>query len=532
MSDNGGNEFGKTVATETPAVNKQRTKTMPNDPLIGKVVDGRYQIESVLGEGGMGIVYRSVHTTLGKHLAIKVLRAEVSKNEEILARFKQEAQSASAIGNQHIIDISDFGVLPDGSTYFVMEFLSGVNLTEALQGGRFPTARTIKIAKQLCNALGAAHEIGVVHRDMKPDNVQLISRGEEKDFVKVLDFGIAKVGGSNSKLTQAGQVFGTPHYMSPEQCAGTTVDQRTDIYALGVILYEMATGQVPFDADNLMGILTKHLYENPVPPREFEPPIDVPPALEAVIMKALAKKPENRYQSMAEMAADLDAVSVGTTPKAVVEAVNRSTRASSPQSGASPSVRIGMPSQEIVIKKSNLPIFIVLGAIVVIAGGIGTFLMGSKGESAPESPNVVKPAEPKPLQTPEKETAKVVEQQKAPEPKIVQEQEKPKIKLTTVPETVEVYIDGLLVGNTPYTVTKPEGKNVVDLVLRKAEYNDKKVRVSSRTSENMVVTLDKKVVPVRPRTTTRKAREPARTEPKATRPARTRPPSEVLDPWD
>jgi serine/threonine-protein kinase len=170
-----------------------------------------------------------------------------------------------------------------------MEFLNGVSLTQALEAGKFETGRTIYVAKQLCAALGAAHEIGIVHRDMKPDNVQLVQRGDDSDFVKVLDFGIAKVGGSTSKLTQAGQVFGTPHYMSPEQCAGTNVDQRTDIYAVGVMLYEMATGKVPFDADNLMGILTKHLYENPSPPHELPPPVDVTPALEAVILKCLSK---------------------------------------------------------------------------------------------------------------------------------------------------------------------------------------------------------------------------------------------------
>ena len=306
MSDNAPMETGTGRATARHAL----------DPLIGQVLDGRYRIERMLGEGGMGIVYKGVHTTLGKALAIKVLRPEVSKNEEILQRFRQEAQSASQIGNPHIIDISDFGTLPDGSTYFVMEFLTGKSLTAALCETKFSSARTIHVIKQLAGALGAAHEIGIVHRDLKPDNVQLIERGGQKDFVKVLDFGIAKVGGSTSKLTQAGQVFGTPHYMSPEQCAGTNVDHRTDIYALGVMLYEMACGKVPFDADNLMGILTKHLYENAIPPRELSPPVDVSPALEAIILKCLQKKPDARYQSMSELAADLEALadSVGSIP--------------------------------------------------------------------------------------------------------------------------------------------------------------------------------------------------------------------------
>jgi serine/threonine protein kinase len=279
------------------------------DPLIGVVLDGRYRIERMLGEGGMGVVYRATHAVIGKPLAIKVLRAEVSKDADVVARFKQEAQSATAIGNEHIIDITDFGALPDRSTYFVMEFLDGVSLTAALEQSRpIAAARTIDIGKQLCEALGAAHERGIVHRDLKPDNIYLIKRHGSTDFVKVLDFGIAKVGGATSKLTKAGQVFGTPHYMSPEQAAGSSVDHRTDIYALGVILYEMASGRVPFDADNLMGILTKHLYENPIPVRELPPPTDVSPGLEAIIMKCLAKQPGERFADAAALRAALRAV--------------------------------------------------------------------------------------------------------------------------------------------------------------------------------------------------------------------------------
>ena len=280
----------------------------PPDPLIGRTIDGRYLIEGVLGEGGMGLVYRATHAVLNKPLAVKVLRPDVSKDEEIITRFRQEAQSASAIGNEHIINISDFGTLSDGSTYFVMEFLDGVDLTTAIEQKTptMTTGRAVHVARQLCHALGAAHDAGIVHRDLKPDNIYLIRRGQDHDFVKVLDFGIAKVGSGTRRLTKAGQVFGTPHYMSPEQCGGQGIDHRTDIYALGVILYEMVTGQVPFDADNLMGVLTKHMYEMPVPPNSVsEISVDCPPALEAIILKALQKDPADRYASMAELAEDL-----------------------------------------------------------------------------------------------------------------------------------------------------------------------------------------------------------------------------------
>ncbi|MCA9581367.1 MAG: serine/threonine protein kinase, partial [Myxococcales bacterium] len=257
----------------------------PPDKLIGRTIDGRYVVEKVLGEGGMGLVYRAKHTVLNKPLAIKVLRPDVSKDEEIIRRFRQEAQSATAIGNQHIIDIIDFGTLPDASTYFVMEFLDGRDLTHVVENDSpLSVERAVHITRQLCRALGAAHEAGIVHRDLKPDNIYLVRRGDDDSFVKVLDFGIAKVGGTTQKLTKAGAVFGTPHYMSPEQCSGADTDHRTDIYALGVIMYEMVTGKVPFEADNLMGILTKHMYEAPMPPSGFELDHVVDPEIEAVIL--------------------------------------------------------------------------------------------------------------------------------------------------------------------------------------------------------------------------------------------------------
>jgi serine/threonine-protein kinase len=533
MPEQGGKARNSGVTTRSPIVAVRDESDRAKDPLLGKVLDGRYQIENVLGEGGMGIVYRAVHTTLGKQLAIKVLRPEVSKKEEILARFKQEARSASAIGNQHIIDISDFGVLPDGSTYFVMEFLGGKSLTEALQDGKFETSRTIRVARQLCNALGAAHEIGVVHRDLKPDNVQLIERDNNSDFVKVLDFGIAKVGGASSKLTQAGQVFGTPHYMSPEQCAGTAVDNRTDIYAIGVMMYEMATGQVPFDADNLMGILTKHMYENPIPPRDFDPPTDVPPALEAVIMKALAKKPEGRYQNMAEMAADLQAAEAGTTPRAVVEAVDRSAGMGAPTEAGRTGVTVGVPDQEVRIKKSQAPLFIAVGVVVLLAGGAAAFVFAGSGSDAEveADQNVIAPAPvEKPAAAADKGEKPAEPDEKSPPPVV----EKPRITITTAPEEVEVYLKGMLVGNTPYQLDKPGKGEVVELEFRKAGYKDKQVKFSSMTSKRMKVTLAKAEAKKR-RSTGSKRAKPKKTTSSGPswpgsgdRPGRT----EVLDPWD
>jgi serine/threonine protein kinase len=281
--------------------------------LLGRTIDQRYRVEALLGEGGMGLVYRVTHTRLNKPLAIKVLRRENTKDPEVLARFRREAESASAIGNQHIIDINDFGELHDGSTYFVMECLEGLDLIDAIDlAQRMPEERAVHIAIQLCRALGAAHDAGIVHRDLKPENVFLIRRNDTDDFVKVLDFGIAKVANGPKRLTRDGEVLGTPHYMSPEQCEGNGVDHRTDIYALGVLLYEMVTGHVPHDADTMMGILTKQMYEEPIPPKVRVP--QVSDQLEQLIMRCLEKKPEQRYQTMQEIEVDLQRVHTGQQP--------------------------------------------------------------------------------------------------------------------------------------------------------------------------------------------------------------------------
>src|SRR5690606_37055523 len=235
------------------------------------------------------------------------------------------------------------------------------------------------------------HERGIVHRDMKPDNVFLIKRGANRDFVKVLDFGIAKVGGAQSKLTRAGQVFGTPHYMSPEQCSGQMVDHRTDIYALGVILYEMSVGRVPFDADNLMGILTKHIYEQPIPPHTLPPPINVPAGLEAVILKCLAKQADARYQSMAEVRADLEAFERGTTPTAVMEAVDRRTFPLPDPTGQHSVMQVEVGGTE-PPSGSKLPLILgFLAGLLVIAAGAGALYLFAFASEEPSTPPVAQP---------------------------------------------------------------------------------------------------------------------------------------------
>lgn len=295
---------------------KEEFDQQEGDPYIGTLVDGRYTVESILGEGGMGVVYSCKHKLLGKRVAMKILRANFARNQEVVTRFLNEARAASDIGNPHIVDISDFGRLPDKTTYFIMEYLNGMDLTHAMQTGPMPIDRIVHIASQIAEALASAHDVDIVHRDLKPDNIFLVSRDSTRDFVKILDFGIAKVSSaSESRMTRAGTIFGTPHYMSPEQAAGSPVDHRSDIYSLGVILYELVSGQVPFTSDeNCMAILSQHMYKMPLPIHELSLPTDriISPELEAVIMTCLSKRPEDRYQSMRELADDLKQAQQGT----------------------------------------------------------------------------------------------------------------------------------------------------------------------------------------------------------------------------
>jgi serine/threonine-protein kinase len=280
------------------------------DPLVGTRLDDRYQVVRRIGEGGMGIVYEAMHVLIEKRVAVKVLKDDFSSRADVVARFRQEAKSASRIGHEHIVDISDFGQTPGGQSYFVMEFLEGEDLASVLgREGTLAPDRAIRIALKCCRALGAAHAKGIVHRDMKPENVFLTRRDEDRDFVKVVDFGIAKMseadGSPGKKLTKTGMIFGTPEYMSPEQASGKPLDHRVDVYAMGVILFEMLTGRVPFVGDTFMGILTQHLFEPPPGLHEANDTVRCPPALEEIIYRCLAKEADARFPSMDALVAAL-----------------------------------------------------------------------------------------------------------------------------------------------------------------------------------------------------------------------------------
>lgn len=461
-----------------PLQELQEDNTVANiDSLLGTVVDGRYRVDAVLGQGGMGIVYLVSHVTLNKPMALKLLRGDLAQDGVVVKRFMQEAQACTAIGHPHIIDITDFGKLSDGSAYFVMEYLEGESLTSLIKRGRLPVEEVLPIAEQIASALSAAHQRGIVHRDLKPDNVQLIRRGADDRFVKVLDFGVAKVG-SSSKLTKTGMVFGTPHYMSPEQAAGQSVDARADIYALGVIIFEMCTGQVPFDGDTFMGILSKHMFDEPPRPTEIDGSAG---PLEPIILHALAKKPEDRYGSMDELLADLTTLeSGGVVPKRIGPAAPPVVSAPMPMVAAS-----GVPSSKAPLLALGLiGLLLLLGGAAAVWFTLGTPASQARNVTQAETASdvvddpvpdesdepVVEPVTPVGIETPEQAA-----------PQLVQ--------IISDPPGAAVSLDGVVIGNAPIEIERPVGEERERIRLQLRGHHPRVVEVPSWGGETLTIRL-------------------------------------------
>jgi serine/threonine-protein kinase len=268
------------------------------DPFIGKVIDGRYEIQARIGEGGMGVVYKARQVSIDRVIALKMLNAQMAADPNWVQRFYNEAKACSRLQHPNTIRMFDFGQSSEGRLFMTMEFLDGLVLREALaKQSPFAATRVMKILIQCCASLAEAHAIGIIHRDIKPDNVFLLNMAGSPDFVKLLDFSVAKLLQEGDRMkTQAGVVFGTPQYMSPEQGRGMPLDARSDLYALGILAYEMLVGRVPFNDDNPMNVLQMHLRTE-IPPL----PQTIPMSAQNVVRRALEKDPSRRYQSAGEM---------------------------------------------------------------------------------------------------------------------------------------------------------------------------------------------------------------------------------------
>jgi tetratricopeptide (TPR) repeat protein len=309
----------KTCPQDGVALNAQ----LPVDPFIGTVVAGRYEILSLVGRGGMSVVYKARNRAVGSIVAVKALKADLVSDEELFARFCQEAKAVQMLIHPNIVTVHEFGVTLTGQPFIVMDYLDGKTLADTLEEtGRISVKRMLKIFIQVCDALAHAHSHKIIHRDIKPGNIMLIEQGNETDFVKLFDFGFAKLlpqrGMVAQALTQQGDVLGTPLYMSPEQSRGKELDSRTDVYSVGCVMYESLTGKAPIIGDNVLDTMQKQISEVPATLENARPDLYIPEALGAVLYKTLEKDREERYQSMSDLRRDLEIINNALLGKTII----------------------------------------------------------------------------------------------------------------------------------------------------------------------------------------------------------------------
>jgi serine/threonine-protein kinase len=386
-----------------PAAAPVRAEPSPPKDLIGMTLNNRYLVEQKLGEGGFGAVYRAKQTQMGRAVALKVLHARMARDQQVIGRFKREAQASSLLRNPHTVQVYDFDQTPEGIMYLAMEMLQGKSLHAILTNeGPLDPTRVAKVMDGICDSLGEAHQQGIVHRDIKPENIFLEPQ-PHPDFVKVLDFGIAKIvsgDGSNMgpALTAAGQTLGTLEYMSPEQLMGQQLDGRSDLYAVGILAYEMLTGNLPFQVKTPGEMITAHLRTMPPPPSRMIPHVAVPPALDDLILRLLAKNRDERPRDTAAVRVELDRIIRGEPsgkPLAMAPATAPPPASPVAPVNAAPSLppavqprlvqrqpQLAQPARAPAAAKKGPPvglIILVAGIVIAVAGVVaGLMLFGGK----------------------------------------------------------------------------------------------------------------------------------------------------------
>jgi serine/threonine protein kinase len=309
------------------------------EQFIGKTLDGKYRLDSFISRGGMGAVFRGMHVMLDRPVAVKMINADLVSSPEIVRRFQREARAATQLNHPNIVDVYDLGQTGEGTLYIAMELVTGQSLKDEIRArGALDAKRIVHIMSQVCDGLGVAHKANIVHRDLKPQNIMLTRDRAGAELAKIVDFGIAKTFevDSHTQLTADGSTLGTPHYMSPEQATGREIDGRSDIYSLGIILYEMLTGEVPFDDQSLPAVLVKHMSEAPAPPSQRRPDLAISPALEAIALRCLAKDPAARYATADELGAALRAATPSAMGDATIAMGSAAAAATVPMSAATP----------------------------------------------------------------------------------------------------------------------------------------------------------------------------------------------------
>jgi tRNA A-37 threonylcarbamoyl transferase component Bud32 len=491
----------------------------------------------------MGVVYLAEHPVIGRKVALKAIHPELSRNPEVVSRFVTEAKAVNQIGNEHIVDIHDFGTTPEGEFYFIMEFLQGEALVDRLQReAPMDPARALAIAAQVADALSASHAHGIIHRDLKPENIVLINKGGSADFVKVLDFGLAKLTQGEEKVThktRTGSVMGTPYYMSPEQCEGRpNLDFRCDVYSLGVILFEMLTGKVPFGGEGYGEIIVKHITA-PLPSARAINPL-LSPAHDALLLRALAKNRDERFASMDAFRTaiqdpqnylsrasviptmgPLPGYGQGPAPGSAADAAvsgqvvgggeqGGSKLASQPTTFREAAGEVADTADQEQIPRSRKGLMLGLLALALAAGGAAAFFAARPGAdeqaNKQSQPAVAQPAPtPAPVPTPVPTAAPAVAPPAStpPVPSTVT------IKFRSEPAGAEVVRKdtGAKMGTTPFEAELLYGKDPVPVVFKKDKFQDRPLSVIPDQGGQVAAELDE--VPAPPPAKHPKAGKPA-----------------------
>lgn len=437
------------------------------DPWVGRVLQERYRVLERIGRGGMGVVYLAEHVLIRRKVAIKTLHAELAADAELVERFRREALAATAVGNEHIIDVTDMGQLPDGSLFMVLEYLQGREFgAEIDAGGPLPIGRVVRIVNQLCDGLSEVHNAGIVHRDLKPENLLLVPRGDDPDFVKILDFGISKfrqpLHGEAAKMTATGAALGTPYFMAPEQAEGRPdIDQRCDIYAIGAILYYALSGSYPLEAPTLPQLFMRICTEVPADIRNIRP--DVPPELALAISRCLSKEPSDRFADCKALKHELSPfATMDTQPQVEFGALANTV----PRNSAAAS---GIRTGKSVPAPPTKPVLPLLVGAVLAVGAAGTWWV--RTDRSPE-PIPTKNAEKPGVDAPKAVHADSV-----------------RVRITTVPIDAQLLLDGLPVAN-PFDAQLPRAPEPRTLEARRSGYRSVSKRLSLQFPQSVELRLE------------------------------------------
>ena len=473
--------------------------------LIGQTI-GNYRVTRLLGEGGMGVVYQAEHPVIGRKVAIKLLHTWMARDQEVVARFFNEARAIHTVGHENIVEILDFGQTAEGQAYFIMEFLAGEALNERVARGPLPPKEVAAIADQICRALGAAHGKGIIHRDLKPQNIHLVTAESGRVVAKLLDFGVAKITNagdlSHSVKTQTGSLMGTPLYMSPEQCRGAgEIDHRTDVYSLGVVLYEMLAGRPPFVSEGVVELFAAHMLKAPPPLTDFAP--GTPPAMAAAVMRALSKEAPARFSTMEDLRkallGDGSLVGAGVAPAGGTQAYPARGGSTLVEPMKAATTFSSMTSEkDLVPAKSRSGL--VVGALLVAAAGAATYFLVSRrapshqpeeaasardngAESAPAAaPGAAAGSPPAPSPSPSRPAAAT------PTPKATVT-----IRFESEPPGVHVFraTDDKDLGTTPLELTLPRHGGKPSYVFRRAGYQEQALTAELDADRTLRATLEK-----------------------------------------